>query len=84
MARDGDLFRCTEISNEEMEGTLTEPYEKVLTSPVGNIEHIDLRLQYEVGSHYSVADDSADSSAATGTFTSRLGVGRTMPSFFIL
>jgi len=51
---------------------------------VGNIEHIDLRLQYEEKSQYSEADDSADSSAATGTFTSRLEVGRTIPSFFIL
>ena len=67
-----------------MEGRLTEPYEEVLTSLVGNIEHIDLRLQYEEKSQYSEADDSADSSAATGTFTSRLEVGRTIPSFFIL
>ena len=70
-----------------MERRLTEPYEEVLTSLLGNIDridHIDLRLQYEEGSQYSVADDSADSSAATGTFTSRLEVGRTMPSFFIL
>jgi hypothetical protein len=33
---------------------------------------------------YSVEDDSADSSAATGTFIPRLGVGREMPNFFIL
>ena len=44
----------------------------------------DLRLQYEEGSHYSAEDDPADSSAATETPTPRFGVGREMPSFFIL
>jgi len=42
---------------------------------------------YEFGNAlhlYSVDDGSADSSAATGIFTPRLGVGREMPSFFIL
>ena len=33
---------------------------------------------------YSVEDDSADSSATTGTFIPRLGVGREIPNFFIL
>jgi hypothetical protein len=41
-------------------------------------------LDFEMPGYYSVEDDPADSSAATGTFTLRVGVGREMPSFFIL
>jgi hypothetical protein len=49
MARDMDLSRASISTDagldlEEMEGRLTEPYEEVLTSLVGNIEHIDLAL----------------------------------------
>ena len=55
-----------------------------LSNHLSRLCSFDLRLQEEEGSHYSVDDDLADWSVATGTFTPRLGVGREMPSFFIL